>query len=819
MKSTLFIFFNTILILILNYSAVSGETYNRNIYKPTEKFNYNTVQQMVDKIRSTGHEVRTGHPRIFIKKETISELRIKIASNYLETYQKAVNLAYENLHSDTTTTKGRIKEPISQPIVLACGLIFQLGEIPGIDYHGKTIEEYGRAGISHLISLADLPEKRNYTHVEYLGLPLGYDWLYEIMSEGDRKHVGKRLLKDAEPSSKSVDSWNHPPGGRLLAALAVHGDGLNDRKANKLIKLFHGGMVFGEPKNVKPILEHGHNLTYHHIFFPEGPGKEGYIYSQRYHPFYAFIEAWYDQTGEDYYQLPFFQNWVFHATHYCGNEFEHTESEQFLKKRRWLQSIGKDVVPWLEIGLARSNPKAASLAKYNLIQPMRMSVSLIYMLRSNPSVKAMSPETLNLSKTAHFKIVNNIFMRNSWTGTQTTMAFFQSPVWGTHIRDLGPVNNFTLWKNGGFLLTKRLQTHDYDGGSRVNTFVLYDQKKPGETFFQYNVMDRAWNRGRLGRIEKRDSLSKVTKNNIQYTAGLRFYEHRPGEVTYMLGDGAKSFADERLSNWSRQFIWFRSEMNEEDEVDHFVVFDRLTKRKPTIKVHMMLNFNKKPIISDRTGRVLGSGEGVSKGIWKYTNGKQIIAYNDVKTGWGKADGKVFVSTLLPKKNIYYRMGGIGTRNIDLFGKLRQEKLPKNLINGKPEDPRNILAGMWRVQIASITDDLDQLFLHSIQATGGKIGSADKVQLIEGEQVVGLMTGKNMALFNRSGESGIQKDVTVRIPEQASGEYNILLADLIPNTKRLISIGHKKFEEKVSAAGIIFLKDIVLTGCEQLHISR
>lgn len=796
--------------------------YNRDLYEPFKKFNFYTVQEMVNKIRSEGHPIPTGHPRIFINNHNKDYLRQKIEKYYSNWMQEAVDLAYKEFDSVISHPGGHSKEPAAQPVVLACGMIYQLGEIKGIDYHGKSVREYGEAGVRHLQDLANIgpaPYGSNYQHAAYLGLPLGYDWLYEIMNDTDRKMVASRLLLDARPEDTTINSWNHPPGARLLGALAVRGDDFgddfNETEADRLLDMFYNGMVFGDPRDIDPILEHGQNMHYHHIFLPEGPGKEGYGYSVRYNAFYPLLEAWYDQTGEDYFKMPFFQNWVFHATHIVGNEYEHKDKYTSLKDESWLRSIGLGVVITLEVGLSRSNPEAASLAKYNqLMKYIGLSGRLIYMLRADPSIIAKSPAELNLSKTAHFKIVNNIFMRSSWEGVDATWVWFQSPAWGNHIRNLGPVNDFNIWKNGGFLLPKRTQRHDYDGGSRVNTFVLYDENEPNKTFIQNNVMDRAANRPGVG-----GGLKDLSTDLSGYTKGLKYFEHHDGEYSYMLGDGAKSFRDQRLKNWSRQFIWFRTDNNE--LTDHFVVFDRIEKKNDGIKEHMMLNFNKNPVIKTRTSDAdSGEGEKLMNGIWKYGNSNRIVASNDVKTGWGTAHGRVFVDTLLPENPVYYRMGGIGTRNIDLFGDLRQKKIPASLINGDPNDPENIIAGMWRVQITAKSNKTRQVYLHTLQADNIFVEEPKPTVLIKGDNIVGACSGKNIALFNKQ-ESELETG-NATLPEGINGFYRLLITDLTPMQTYSVSIdGRLTNNENMAAskAGTLFFNKIFLIEGQQIKIVK
>ena len=767
-----------------------AEDYSRELFKPFEKYNYDSVHAMVEKIRAEGHPIPTGHPRIFINEKNKAALRQKIARHHKEIMQEAVSIADKNHGGKLTSLGGHSREPAAQPVVLACGIIYQLGRIPGVRY-SHSPEGYGRDGVRHLLSLL----KGRYEHREYLGLPLGYDWLYELMTEEERKIVAAQLLENAQPEKSLVNPYNNPAGARLLGALAVFGDA---PRAKELLEQFHNGMVFGD----KPGRYHGTNIMGNHIFVPEGPGSEGIGYSHWYNPFYPFLEAWFDQTGEDYFKLPFFQNWVFHETYITGNEYEH--QDKYAKGARKAWSLGCPLVNTMyDMSIARSNRTAASLAKYHhqgdRLPYVRSSVKMIYMLRADPSVPAKSPEELRLPTTAHFRVVNSIFARNSWKGIETTWVWFQSPTW-QNVRDLGPANDFIIWKYGGFVITKRTQAHDYDGGNRTNTFVLYDRKAPGKTFIIRNCMDRAFNRG-LGR--RINSLREVDTSLPGYNKGLRYFEERPGEYLYCLGDGAQVFDEGRLKDWSRQFIWFRVDRN--DKTDHFVVFDRIEKANDGVTEHMLLNFNMKPQIRDRkANRSLGEGKMKVKGIWTYEDADRIVATNTVKTGWGQAHGRAFVDTLLPRDRVYYRMGGGQERNIDLFGDLRKKRMRTGP-----------LAGEWRVQMTGKSNSVKQVYLHTIQAVDMKVEKPEPTALLEGAGLVGARTGPNIVLFSPK-ESTVRSG---RMKVAFGGTFRLLICDLEPGAKYSVSLGGKTVRAAATSQGTCFFRRVGLKQGDTIAVGR
>jgi len=551
------------------------------------------------------------------------------------------------------------------------------------------------------------------------------------------------------------------------------------------------------------------------------------------------------------------------------------------------------------------------------------------MLRADPTIEALSPAQLGIPTTAQFRGVNSILARNFWEdadyeGTDSTWAWFQSPTW-TNVRDLGPLNDLMIWKNGGMLLGKHQQSHDYDGGNRTNTLVLYDENQPGETFIPLNVMDRGLNRPLGLRLDLGASLTELNKDLIGYHDGLRYFAEEPSEYLYAFGDGAQTFQGTgevlELDGWTRQFIWFRNDNN--DEIDTFFVLDRVENPSDTVSAQVPLHFGTNPEIRNgQTNAALGEGdldnasrrfvkvtiggciyysvvdfaEGstiefvdpgiadsplsvsvadqaivvslgtdssgailskntdvaslinsddatsnlvnahvigwpeykqvavptdgpvalVEGGIWKYENegANRMVATNTVTTDWGQAHGRLFVDTLLPKVPVYYRMGGVEERNIDLSGNLRLGKLT---VYGSPDDPGNIISGMWRVQIADPHGDQNQTFLNVMQATDSSVETPHSTTLIEGTGVIGAKVANNIAIFNKTEAQLVQGEVT--IPTGITGDFRLLTCDLRPEENYDIKLDEAYLlqDHTSSEAGTIYIDTVALTNGQVLSI--
>jgi len=610
-------------------------SYSRDVFRPVDHaYSWANIQGMVEAIRAEGHAIPTGHPRIFITPGNRAALADNIESSLSAFMQQTVDLADQYYGVVIDDPGGHSDEPDAQPVIIACGIIYQLGEIAGVTY-SHTPLEYGQSGVDHLVHMAGMDTY--YRHRTFLGLPLGYDWLYDLMTQEQRETVAATMMSYVPLEDDHVDPYNNMYGVRLMGPLAILGDGIDDEGARDALDMFSDGLVIGEPTN-QGLSGVGcsscTNVSSLHMWVPEGPGPEGLGYSMWNAPFYFFLEAWYDQTGEDYFKLPFFQSWPFYYTYAAGNEYEHEDKYAKLQDRAW-EHGAYGVNQLLEPSLARSNPVAASLARWHHWVPSQgyadgsTTPGMFYMLRFDPTVIARSPIELDMPTTGHFKMADHVFGRNSWSGVDTTWVYFEAPTW-TSIRNLGPVNDINIWKHGGFLLTKRTMGHDYDGLNRTNTLVVYDfDNFPGDTLIPQNVMDRSANRS-TG-IAPGTPMSKITKAVRSYTGGLRYFDERPGEYLYAFGDGERSIyrtvdyvVTYPLDNWDRQFVWFRAPSNA--DTDHFVVFDRIDKVGPSETEHLMFNFNMAPDIRDRsTNDDLGEGTTERPGIYRYEGADRIVA--------------------------------------------------------------------------------------------------------------------------------------------------------------------------------------------------
>jgi hypothetical protein len=653
-------------------------SYSRFLTDPFEVYSFHNIQAQVNAIRQEGHRIPTGHPRIFINPGKKESIRQKIMSSeiYMDWLQSLVDMADEYFNQTITGHRNNVR---GQEAVMANAFVYQVGQIPGINY-AHSIEDYGREGVRHLLT-PELLNESVYRHDDYIGLPLGYDWLFHLMTHSQKVTVANQLLTISQENER-VDAYNNPPGAELLGPLALYGD--HDIVDQNLVQAeldrFHDGRVFGEPR----LKVNDQNLTFNHIFVPEGPGHEGLGYSTWWHPLYPLLLAWRDQTGEDYFKLSLFQRWPALFTHLTGNEDEFMTIKNSKRKGGSYGNTLTATMAYLELGVTSNNWDMTALLKFQQNRWPTVERRPLIILLQDPDIPAKSPEELHLRKTDHFRGANYVTARDRWDGVDATWVWFRSPTW-THIRDLGPLNDLIIRKNGGYLLKKHLQYHKYEGGNRTNTLVLYDETDPGMTYIPQNVMDGARNRVLGISLNKGDSIHLLSKDLIGYAEGLRYFEDKPGQYMYVFGDGNQPFQNTRiedggtlykrihlLDDWTRQVIWFRAA--NVNEADYFFVLDRTQKSRDTIKEHLRFNFGANPEIRDRlTNQDLGSGHKEFQGKWTYTKANRIVATNNEVTDWQTNHGRLFIDTLYPHAVNYYRMGGLLERNIDIFGNLRRNR--------------------------------------------------------------------------------------------------------------------------------------------------
>jgi hypothetical protein len=770
--------------------------YSRSTLAPLKRFNFEVAQAQVAAIRATGHAQPTGHARIFINDQNRDALRERIARNHMLILRDAIALADRYFGLAATNNGGHLKEPEAQPVVLACAILYQLLPIPGV-VTKYTPVQYGLEGCRHLLSLLD----GTYTHIEYLGLPLGYDWLFGLLDPDVRQLVATRLLDNADPTPR-IRRWNNLPGAGLLGSLAVLGDGIDDARAQRQIDSFYSGVVFGEPSNAAPGYQKDTvgNLTGDMIFTPHGPGAEGMPYADRQAAFLPLLEAWSDQFGKDYFELPCFQNWIYHYTHSRGNQGDHL-GKYMVEKKSARNTL--EVAAWYAMGLQRSTWGALVLAQWYYEQGIkpRDSVRFIYMLRAG-KIPALTPEQIGLHETAHFLGTNNVFSRTNWKDPDATWFSFQSPTW-LSVRDLGTANELLIKKYGGMLLCKREQQHDYDGGNRTNTIVLYDEQQPGKTIIPANVMDRAINR-RLGiDVTKGGKLADLTEATLGYNDGLRFFEEKPGEWLYVFGDGARAFPQGLLSGWSRQVLCIWGGDGGEDV---FVVLDRVSKTSDKIREHVLWQSVQEPEVRDRASNVEVESISESPGISLH-NANRIVIENRTDAGWGPAHGRLTIDTLIPANPVYYKMGGGKLRNVDLWG-----------VNA-PADTQRIVdlpyAGEWRVQVTSGTRSSECVYLHVLQTgDANQMENQVKTAVLDSDQFA-VQAGKTIAVLSAT-EAEIQSGFCVVVDADT---YSLWIGNLTPNAEYVLDFGGLSRRMVASDTGLISIPTVNLTAGQRVNVSR
>lgn len=176
-----------------------------------------------DKASIPLYAIAEGHPRIFLTPDRISGIRARCA-NKANAQSRYYTVLKE--FGDSYSPMNR-KPSVSDCLNLA--FLYAVGEVPGVEYSRRSVNEYGRLGAELLVQLEppkDLGYFKRYTP-HFIAC---YDWLFHAMTPGQRAVVFAKMSGVADSMRSSM---NKVIGGRFretremyaFYGLAFSGDG------------------------------------------------------------------------------------------------------------------------------------------------------------------------------------------------------------------------------------------------------------------------------------------------------------------------------------------------------------------------------------------------------------------------------------------------------------------------------------------------------------------------------------------------------------------------------------------------------------------
>lgn len=546
-----------------------------------------------------------------------------------------------------------------------------------------------------------------------------YDWLYNDLSETERKEILLPILtyiKLAQPSGGFKfrrTLGNHKDGnygeGALewFAGLAAYGDGIDDVLAEKMLR--RGAGLFVDMMDWRDDISAGSGLlstitpTYSFINYP--------------YTTFNFLHTWQSAFNEDitgrWTQMLDYGNWfdwaaikvtknnkmIFHGI----GDVEHRNNSMFVDEM--YTHLAQTIHFYSEKQPEKMKicyELQSRLAKEKRIINTQLFPFLPFLLSN------FNPEKLNEEKSApilgnryfYNKSFGVLLMRSGKTEHDTYASFRFGSKYANHQHydEL----SFIIYKNNFLALDAGSRTetdhhHNFAPQSIAHNTILIHEPKEEMPYFW-----KAWSYKPDGKVY----YNHGGQNNNTNTKAIALQSTE--DFIYAAGDATKAYSAIKSKEVTRQFVYLKPDL--------FVIYDRVASVKEDQIKEFIIHFQNKPL--------------------------QI----DSKTWYAEHEGHLFIRTLLPEKANTNVIGGPG-REFEASG--RNWELP----GGSNWDKEQKLTGKWRIEVSPPAPVHETRFLHVLQTASAKPANIIDTRLIKGinEDIVVLTdpTGTKWELkFNR-----------------------------------------------------------------------
>ncbi|MBE9541733.1 MAG: hypothetical protein IMF01_05390, partial [Proteobacteria bacterium] len=695
-------------------------------------------------IKKLTFHVRPDHPRLFMNKDNISELRIRAKEANQTGYRYILSRADKEIQKNSGG--------------FCCAFVYALGKIPGFQYKYSS-KEYGKAAARGLMEYVRQPKSRYVADLRYYPHIIIYDWVYDILDLSERREFVNWCISKVGQPRLDIKGRGYREArlpACLLPGLAFYGDGLNDSVAERYVSIMYDWLE--DMKCMRQMCGkdggHGHAFSYS---IPSGvtegktPAlglyawdtatgshflrKEG-IHCMRI--LLAYAQARNLATGKE---TRFGDCWP-HG-HFNPLSAVYRSGFAFLIPGEFKRMGDKDTASFL-----------TWLLKGTVEKP-KFNFGPLGFIFYDPTIPAKSPHELNLplaealgwdeEKGEIDRFEGNkagkgwVCMRSSWEDKDATHAVFRAEPfhYGVHQHfdtlaftiskreelALASSGKYFYWYEGGPLGTRGGYygegfPHMYYYFMRTistNNLLIYNPKeslkwtKEGSPYGN-DGGQRLWTGLRYtGEWKNRKEYGLVYDESPRDIGGLiRFERHK--EYVYSAADGTPAYNSNLIcSPWNtpkvsmvqREFVYLRSP---DGEKDYFIVFDRVNSTQPEFKKIWLLHTIGKPVFDGDYKTAVGNEEG---GI-AFSENSSLVTISQ-KTA------RFFCKTLLPlpENRVINRLGGEVTTRLN------------EAIKATQKDPLDIevdsteLLPDYPVVIIENNDDRDQNpFKSEVKFPGG-----------------------------------------------------------------------------------------------------
>lgn len=660
--------------------------------------------------------VREEHPRLFLTADNLEMLRSKIETSYRRELQEFI------VDADARFDLANEESDQFYTSIQNYAFIYQLGDDFIASFSpGHTAAEYGAKAIEMLVSrirdvIDDLPmdsgggyEPNCFT----LCLSVGYDWLFDLLSDEEKSLAGKAIVGMIEMLDGSYQfplchATGYGPHKMYLGALAIHGDGVADGLAEETLEKFYTRMVGGGTLILKDM-----------IAGDDGGTNSGHAYTSYFFRLLGLIvEAWRTATGEDYFaRSGYFRNypyWLLYNIRPAAQEaparYNHPDGRAW---QLWHDhSQMPHYLPWhyhrFNIRIAQQlysqiDPDRAALAQWLINHRVgeivygwyeHLYASFIF---GDRSVQEKSPSALGLPLTKHFKGLGLVVMRQGFEDVDDTMIAFKAMPWmydggrwSAHNQGM-----FTIDKHGplalhagggghhGYALNSISsnviivtdETLDDGGNQRRNTW------PPLKAASDLQVGSK-WDLGGIRRF--------VTTEEFDYIYADTTRAYNSAQIAY---PGVKP----KVDLVTRQLLHFKPASKR--GADIIVVYDRINAIDAAYEKRWLLHTAFEPAIN-------GVGREVREGAWAYDDADLVTVTNAP----GGGGGRLFCRTLLPDRHRIVMIGGAHHEFEDIHGVNDDRNIAFEIPLTEAEAA---IAGSYRVEVVTSGSHYDT-FLHILQ---------------------------------------------------------------------------------------------------------
>ena len=664
-------------------------------------------------------KIRSDHPRLFFNADAWPAVRERALGAEREWYLRFKRRVDELLAEMADEAKPKPRE--LGPQAAWAAFVFRITEDTRyLELAKKCLD----TSLRFYESCFEQRKSVNWYSTSRVHATLAWDWLYNDLTEAERRQYMSRLVRvidnvlKAKPTIYRENMSGYTSGFYgvknclWFIGCTAFGTGIETELVNEWL-------VWGHDENLR-LLEHRKKAC-----GDDGGGASatlGYILGAYPWSEQNFFYTWLSSTGQniaaDWPHSALLGNyiiWNWISAEPVPLEFGYGDRSH----TRNTLPIGQLYTHMANIRhlYGESDPKAAALARY--VQGMLPNQSysnswFIYpflLSRMDTSPKPFVPE--NLPHARHFEKMGQVFMR-SGTGKNDIYCLFSCGGILEQHRHYDALN-FVIYHRGFLALDSGTRYREFENGQHLanyyaqtvahNCVVVHQPGEPAARYWGGKVLGNHGGQHRqLGSVMK----AFETNQDYVYVAGdaTQCYQHglrrRQGQPDL----------PEKCSLVTRQIVFLTP--------SHFVIFDRVETTDASYRKDWLIHTAQEPKIA----------------------GKTICADH--------GEGRMFCRTVLPADAVLTAVGGPG-KEFWAAGKnwsiVSDGLRPENLA----------LMGQWRVEVMPGSPRKKDVFLHVIQVGEQTLEAMDKTELLEGDGVYGVcltIGGQRWEVaFNSTGKLG------------------------------------------------------------------